>query len=290
MVEISENWVRVLGALVAGAFAWSTPGALAESLGGGEEETTDILAELDAAGWLEVWEREDDPAPAVTLSPLGAGRLGVRLVESGLDEVTHWAPAGDPEPPAPRARNVCAQVRAAELAFVPDPHPTPDEAAARADVPVRPPAGDGPDAWPWPYPNLLIGQGLSPWPGPARDHAPPCPACRNRPLCPNAYCLRCDRWGRDELVAASRPAAATRPCRRYRGPRHRPNPGTTSLPAKASPTAPAETAPGSAEQAEREQRKARRRLKMQARVAAEREGRRRPGGFTPHAGDGPALA
>ncbi|HWE38567.1 MAG TPA: hypothetical protein VG406_18495, partial [Isosphaeraceae bacterium] len=111
--DLPEAWRQVLGAVLGGAVAWQAPEEVAEALNWGVEATTDHLAALDAAGWLEVWER---PAgPAVTLSALGAARLGVHLVEVGPDQRPCWSPIGEPEPPAPRARGVCRDARAALL-------------------------------------------------------------------------------------------------------------------------------------------------------------------------------
>jgi len=292
MVEMPETWGRVIGALVGGVFAWRTPGEVAGTLGWGEGVTTDVLASLDADGWLAVWEVEG--GPLVTLSPLGADRLGVRLVEVGYDEVARWAPAGDPEPPRPRARHVCAGRRAADMDFVVDPQPGPDEALADAEWGIReaecrdgPAPGPGPDPDPdadadhairlrrtaFPFPSLLIGQGLCPWPGPGRDPAAPCPACRERPIRPHAYCLCCDRWGLDGLLAATRRDGPGRPAgpgsrARAAPPRHFPLANPDAPPGSASASMPG--------QAERDRRKARRRRKMQARIEAERGRRTRP--------------
>ncbi len=270
MAELSEDQTRVLGALVAGPDAWSTPASLAQALGREESATTDLLADLDDGGWLAVWERDDSPTPLVTLSPLGADRLGVRLVESGPEELARWSSAGDPEPPTPRARHVCARGRGADLAFVPDPHPSPDQAAALADTPARPAGHNGRS---WPYPTMLIGQGLTPWPGPSPGPTPaaPCPACRDRRLVPHAYCLRCDRWGRDDPSSLATPCASE-PVQTRRRARHCRPPGTTDVPPTSTRPNPPTTTPSNpaGPLADRQRRKRRRRGKMEARIAADR--------------------
>jgi len=216
MVELSEAWRDVVNAVIAAPVAWLSPAELADALGRGVQETTDLLCDLDLAGWLEVWDGES--GPVVTLSPLGAERMGVRLVEEGFEATARWAHAGDPEPRAPRSTNLCASARAANLDFVPDPAPEPDEAAARgeraADVAARAvpkligrepdPAGAHPlRTDDLPPPSVLLGVGLTPWPGPGQeiDHDATCPACGSRHLGPQMYCLYCDRWGLDRLAS-----------------------------------------------------------------------------------------
>lgn len=213
--ELPESWRQVLGALLGGSVAWQEPAELAGALGWEVEPTTDLLAALDEAGWLEIWEREE--GPAVTLSALGAARLGVHLVEVGHDECPRWSPIGDPEPRPPAARGVYRDARAARFDDVIDPLPAPDVAAELAEAAGRlgSSAGRGPlrpDRWDGlPYPARLVGQGLTPWPGPARAGRPPCPACGGAELRADEYCLCCDRWGLDgRLWPATGPAARTR--------------------------------------------------------------------------------
>ena len=288
MVELPESWGRVIKALVGGVVAWRTPGEVAGALAWEEDATTDVLAALDAEGWLAVWEVEG--GPFVTLSPLGADRLGVRLVEVGRDEVARWAPAGDPDPPQSVARHVCSSRRAAEMDFVVDPHPGPAEALEIAERVVQRPGGreesaDAPRSAPsishpaFAYPTLLIGLGLTPWPGPDRPADEPCPACGERPIGPSAYCLCCDRWGLDGRLGGPAVGGRRRPAvSRSRGEDGPPHHGTMANPDEPTRTSPV---PG---QAERERRKDRRQRKMQARIEAERARRPRRGT------DGPPLA
>jgi hypothetical protein len=231
MVELSESGRTFLEALIAGPAAWREVGTIADALGLGVDDTMDALCDLDVDGWLEVRDGED--GPLVSLSPLGASRLGVRLVESGVAETPRWARSGDPEPPPPRPRNVCAGERGATLEFVNDPMPRPDLAAelaertavavAKAERPAAAESPARPDALP--FPSVLLGVGLTPWPGPgqAPDMSGICPACGGRKLRPHVYCLCCDRWGLDRGSLASdpgEPLAPTPPTR----PRPAPDP------------------------------------------------------------------
>ena len=217
MFLLSVDGRRVVEALVKAPVAWQSPAELASAIGRGLDETTDVVAVLDAEGWLAAWEREADVV--VTLSVAGASKLGVRLVESGRDETPRWAGTGDPEPPSPVATGVFRGERAARLELVVDPSRPPDEAIDRAEAALgraSPSTNPRPkisvDALP--RPTLLIGSGLTPWPGPVDGQKDPCPACRSMPLGPSAYCLYCDRWGLDHLFRddpAPRPKALPDP-------------------------------------------------------------------------------
>ena len=215
MLELSEDGLRVVEALVSGSIAWQSPDELASVMEWGVEATTDLLASLDAGGWLSAWERESDVV--VTLSVAAASRLGVRLVEVGQDEVPRWARRGDPEPARPKAAGVFRGDRAAGLELVVDPSQTPEEAAvlaeeaqARAAIPSdprEPVAVEG-----LPRPTVLIGTGLSPWPGPGDGRKASCPSCGSKRLKPSMYCILCDRWGLDHLLR-DEPAPRPRACR-----------------------------------------------------------------------------
>ena len=202
--EIPAIWQQILVAVVAGPLAWRTPAEVATCAGREVEETTDVLAELDVAGWVEVWDR--DEGPAVTLSPLAAARLLLRLVEGGPDQYPRWSRVGEVTPRAIRCGASHRATRGDALASALDTHPGPllaamhNERAASPDVPPATDPGHAP-----PRPTLLIGHGLSPWPGPARAARPPCPACAGLPLKPHMYCLCCDGWGRDRPDAPARP-------------------------------------------------------------------------------------
>jgi len=53
MVELSEIWSTVMNALIEGPVAWRSPAEVAAAIGLGEAETTDMLCELDVAGWVD---------------------------------------------------------------------------------------------------------------------------------------------------------------------------------------------------------------------------------------------
>ena len=220
MFDLPEAWLTILNTLIESPVAWRTPAELAEALGGGVEETTDLLCALDVAGWVDVWDR--DPVPFVTLSALSAERLRVHLVEVGADEVPRWSRSGDPPPPVPRAKHVCASGHSASLAFVADPYPSPDLAAERAEEADALASGLPEDlarsvkVGDLPLPTLLIGHGYTPWPGPGRDPRDRCPVCGDSDLEFHAYCLSCDRWGMDPIIQAG--PYAPSPSRRRRNP------------------------------------------------------------------------
>jgi hypothetical protein len=193
MNEILDPKQRALRTLIAAPVAWQGPAELAEALGWTLEATNDLLADLHVEGWVDIWKRENQLS--VTLSTLGAERLGVRLVEYGPAQSLRWWPIGDPDPPAPRARNVCSQVESAALEFVLDPHAGPDEEVLAWEEPPTETQRET-----WSRPSLLIGVGLTPWPGPGTNVGESCPACRQQDLAPHMYCLYCDRWGLDATL------------------------------------------------------------------------------------------
>ncbi|WP_435010930.1 hypothetical protein P12x_002220 [Tundrisphaera lichenicola] len=212
MVDVKEDGRALLEALLAAPVAWQTPEELARATGFGLDETLDLLAALDDEGWLSAWERPEDLV--VTLSLAAASRLAVRLVESGPELTPKWAGCSDPEPPAPRAVGVFRGAQQAALELVVDHRPGPDDA-------VEPSQGFSGRSTPsgarepsLPRPTILLGTGLSPWPGPVLDRGKTCPACRSGRLGPSTYCLCCDRWGLDHLLRdgrALRPAPARDP-------------------------------------------------------------------------------
>ena len=200
---VNEQETLLLGAILRGATVWSAPGDLANDLGWSVDATTDRLAELDAAGWIEVWERKPECDVVVTLSSLGAERLGVRLVEYGLNLTPRWLAINEPEPPLPRVSGVFINARAMDLEFVVDPSPRPDEQAESGEESARfasGPSRRGGKHEP-PKPKRFVGQGLVPWPGPEAFEKPLCPACSGGPLAPSEYCLGCDRWGLDAVAS-----------------------------------------------------------------------------------------
>ena len=204
-LAISAAGRRIIDAVIDAPVAWRSPGELAGRLGWTLDQTLDEIANLDAQGWLEAWELID--GPVVTLSVAATAHCGVRLVEVGHDELPKWARSGDPDPPGLLASGVFRSQQMATLNLVADGRPgveqsaiLAEEAEARARIVED---SRHPLAWidKLPRPTLLIGGGLSPWPGPNQGNGATCPACRSARLPTRAYCLWCDRWGFDvELV------------------------------------------------------------------------------------------
>lgn len=219
MFELSEEGRRIVEALVRGPVAWQSPAELASATGGDLEETIDLLAGLDAEGWLSPWDRE--PGIVVTLTAEGAARLRVRLVESGRGEIPRWAGLGDPAPPAPKAAGVFRDGLAARLELAVDPSLGPEELAIRAEEAAARSAlaadlRAGAVVERLPGPTLLVGLGLTPWPGPGDGRKASCPACKSKPLGPSMYCLCCDRWGLDHRLRGE-PSPRPRPPRAPQG-------------------------------------------------------------------------
>jgi hypothetical protein len=101
----------------------------------------------------------------------------------------------------------------------------------------------------FPRPTVLLGSGLTPWPGPLAAKGRICPGCRSGPISERAYCLVCDRWGFDYMLA---------------GPGGQP--GATPRPRRATPNAPSDAALAAAKAA----RKEKHRRKLAEREAFER--------------------
>jgi hypothetical protein len=203
MLELSEDGLRVIDALIKAPVAWLSPVELASIMKLGLDETTDLLATLDTGGWLAAWEREFDVV--VTLSVAAASKLALRLVEVGHDEVPRWARPGEPEPPSLRAVGVFRGERAANLELVIDPLATPEEALEQAEealnlLAIASGARERAFFESLPGPTILVGTGLCPWPGPGLGRKASCPSCGSKRLKPSMYCLYCDRWGLDHLL------------------------------------------------------------------------------------------
>ena len=259
MNDLSDLCQRVLRALIAAPIAWQAPIQIAAKLGGDRDATLDAIADLDSAGWLAPWEMDGDLH--VILTPLAAERLGVKLVPAGKSETMRWAPIDDPEP-NPRAPGR-GQGDVDALDLIPDPSPGPEEeaeASERAERLVRLSAQDVEASMlsTLPRPSILLGSGLTPWPGPSESNGRACPGCGSEPISEKAYCLVCDRWGLDPLLAALQGKAQTA---------HRPR--------RPTPNAPS----GLAQRTARAARKAKHCRKLVEREKQERTGRQ--GGSKP---------
>jgi hypothetical protein len=205
MVEIPENWKKVLDFLVEAPVAWQSAADIARALVWDVEETTDLLSDMDVAGWVSVWVIE--PEPVITLSTLAAYHYHVVLVEIGPEEQPRWSLAGEPDPIPPRAKNVASCEHHARQDKLLDSNLSPDLAMEEAETQAedaaryrgrRAPTCRVEDL---PLPSHLLGQSLTPWPGPPRPDGPQrCPVCAGRPLMPHVYCLYCNRWGLDDVL------------------------------------------------------------------------------------------
>ena len=200
MSDLPETGIPVMKALIGAPLAWQTPTQLASALGTDLEAMLDLLCNLDAAGWLDVWEDQD--GPLITLSPLSAALLCVRIVEVGPSEAPRWAGSGDPDPPPLRSRGVFSSARSADLEYVIDP-----SSLIEIDVEEVAAGGEETEARAKarlkyePRPRIFIGTSLSPWPGPSEIKKAICPACEEKVLRTPMYCLYCDRWGCDSQNA-----------------------------------------------------------------------------------------
>ncbi len=213
MFDLSETCVRLLRALTAAPIAWQTPAQLASRIGGPREPALDALADLDASGWLDPWETEGEFY--VTLTPHAAERLGVRLVPAGRSDTLRWVPIDDPQP-CPRAAGR-GQGDVDALDLIPDRSPGPDADAESAERAERMAGGaHSTSDRTFPRPTILLGSGLTPWPGPLASKVGVCLGCRSEPMSERSYCLICDRWGMDHIFAGPRGEAGApgRPRRR----------------------------------------------------------------------------
>ena len=205
MNDLTELGHRVLRTIVSAPIAWLAPIQIAVRLGGDRDKTLDAVADLDAAGWLEPWELEGDIY--VILTPRAAEHLGVRLAPGGRSDTMRWVSIDETEP-CPRVPGR-GQGDVDALDLIPDSAPGPEAeavAAERAERIARHPdrSGDASDLSTLPRPSILLGSGLTPWPGPRMHPGHACPGCGSKPIAEKAYCLVCDRWGLDHLLMASR--------------------------------------------------------------------------------------
>ncbi len=211
---ISEVQARIIERILHASIAWQTIAQLERATRLDQETMLDALADLDASGWVETWDRE--PEPVVTLSVAGAAALNARIVEYGRSRTPRWSLVGDPEPPEPVASGVSHLVQGAGLSAIADPKPGPEalamiyeEQVAAKAIPGKSPRLARADRLP--FPTIILGSSLTPWPGPGTFLHGVCPACRSQPLRPRTYCLGCDRWGLDHLLTDE--TERTRPTR-----------------------------------------------------------------------------
>jgi hypothetical protein len=159
-------WNAILEAVAAGAEAWSSPAAIAQSTGLTRESVTAGVTLLQHYGWLEGWDRAD--GHFVTLTTWSADRLGLELVEQNRGRSYRWGP----RTARGRFRGCQGQPDDLDCEFA-DP---------RAEAPCQ-------------RGIRLIGLDMVAWPGPEEATGGTCPVCRGRPLAEGSYCLYCDRLG-----------------------------------------------------------------------------------------------
>jgi len=207
-----ELFTLVSKALIGAPSAWQTPKQIGQAIGVTVVDAIEILALLERSHLVDFWASHDPPV--VTLSPLGASRLGVRLVETRRAEIFRWSR----ESVTARSRKAPsrAQVKATEEherrleAASLDPHDHVAEVDQVLDEQGRRDRRRRRARRELPRPTLLlIGDPLIPWheielPG------PDCPTCGGLELGRSTYCLRCSRWG-FEIVrhARKRPPSDT---------------------------------------------------------------------------------
>ena len=212
MLPPTDCAAAVLSALIGAPVGWRTPEELASDSGLDLSTISEALVDLDIAGWIHPWELAGKTL--ATLSPAGAERLRVRLIQVGRSDSMRWASIDDPEPPPPRPSGRCSFIHPEALARLLDPTPGAEAVAIIAEslakLARRKPAEVDPAAAAAareqrlamvPRPTRLLGQGLTPWPGPAIAASGLCPGCSAHSLAANEYCLVCDRWGLDGLLA-----------------------------------------------------------------------------------------
>ena len=188
--------LAVVEALLSASVAWRSPAHLAAGSGLPLPAVFCALADLEADEWICHWETEDELT--VTLTPIGAARLGVRLIEVGHNEHPRWTNIESPDPPLPKAKGIFRDYQA--LALIPDPRSEVSLDEEAELVPVADPAGcpglgspGAPDAQP--HRHLEHGD-----PGHLRAPGEPCPACGSA-LSKRAGCPYCSA---PETVAAPR--------------------------------------------------------------------------------------
>jgi hypothetical protein len=126
-----EIQLAIIEAIIDGALAWSTVEQLGRDLRREGDDLADELVELEVSGWVETWE-EWPQGIAVTLTPLAARLLEVRIVEVGSSESPRWARSGMPEPRASKAKGWL--IFPSMIENIVDPSPGPVELAMMAEV------------------------------------------------------------------------------------------------------------------------------------------------------------
>jgi hypothetical protein len=94
MLTPGSDWGAVLDAIVDAPVAWQTVDDIAASMGAPAAEVGPVVATLELPPYslTSRWDRPDQDETLWTLSPLGAARMGVELVESDeAVEMLKWS-------------------------------------------------------------------------------------------------------------------------------------------------------------------------------------------------------
>lgn len=200
---------EILATIVNYDAAWITPASISEKIQCPNDVVEDCLADLETESLITTWEDEDGRL-SVTLTPLGAEKLGVQLTPID-DTRCRWMRL---DQPAPRL-HATSQVREAWEDSLPisDSSPGPEDIAAMNEeigalcaFPISRRKQLPRTSWRGiqrldenflPYPTMLLGVGIALWDN--IEHRV-CPGCQNRELETYEYCLRCDRWGMDRQM------------------------------------------------------------------------------------------
>ena len=142
--------MSILDVIISAPRAWQTIRQLRDRTKLDEPELLDQLVDLEVSGMVASW--EDWPEGiSVTLTPLGAARLGVKLIEVGPREVPRWGDVYAPDPSPPQAGRLYQSklVHGFLGEILVDPSPGPEEQViAMETAPKRRRAPDTPGAWP----------------------------------------------------------------------------------------------------------------------------------------------
>ena len=203
IMSMEEAWIGVLRAIVGGPRAWSTSSAIAEASELDIDQVSGSLSDLSAGGWVDPWQ------DAWTLTPFAAEYLGVRLCEFGLSGRLRWSDV-PPSTVRPKRERPAPESVDELVDHGPSPATIAEANEERARWRARAPFDV--DRLPWPT-ILLMGCSLV-WTerqvraarkrGTKPASVTQCGACHNLPLKPGTYCLRCDRWHLDGVVAKKR--------------------------------------------------------------------------------------
>jgi hypothetical protein len=182
---------------------------LVERTGFDVEAIETALVDLAGSGLVATW--DDGSGPVATLTPLAAARLGLKLRRFEGRGGLEWMPASRPDPKERRraGRVVAASSLGLDLDRLAgsDSEPSDIVAASEAVERLAPARGRRlADRVYLPAPTVtLTGCRTWPdgWPGRVGDDGR-CSACRGARLSSSVYCLVCDRWGLDWLVAILR--------------------------------------------------------------------------------------